>query len=91
MACSAKECIAPRSWLKSYGSVCVNRSVDRRTFGMLARAPVRPGGRSAVPSAVPVVLFCKQSRGAPLGLPQEQSADPGDGHETERRAGGARQ
>ncbi|MGW6527352.1 hypothetical protein [Streptomyces venezuelae] len=37
------------------------------------------------------VLFCKQSRGAPLRLPQKHPAHPGDGHEAERRAGRAGQ
>ncbi|WP_417851980.1 hypothetical protein [Streptomyces monticola] len=42
-------------------------------------------------STVRAVLFREQTRRAALGLTEQHPADPGDGGETEGRAGGAAQ
>lgn len=65
--CSAKGCAGNRSWLKRYGGVRGNRSVDRRTRAGVPSAPVRPG-RGASPMATPGgAIFGHRTGGCPTG------------------------
>lgn len=65
--CSTKGCAGNRSWLKRYGGVRGNRSVDRRTRTGVPSAPVRPG-RGASPSAALGVRSSAIERAGALGV-----------------------
>ncbi|GAA1892499.1 hypothetical protein GCM10009837_13180 [Streptomyces durmitorensis] len=54
-------------------------------------APVRPRARPSVPPAGLAAPLLDQPRRAPLGLPKQQPADPGHGHEPEGRSRGSGQ